>query len=363
MKRVIAVYLAALCCASSLHSQQPKKSSAPLHAAGTAQYAGTFHPADGFSASGRSGRIGQRLILNNSALSPYYTIPGRDQEWVDDYYLQDLATDHSEQINGMEFIYCSSNSNPNGVQITMNFYDESIYCAGPVNWPIADCSYVIPGLPGGNNGALACWALTLDFWGVECNLTTDTFGTKLMGWGQVWDNDDSGPWIAQGDPGNTNYFTWWDTTVPNANAFQGCYWFGAPPDANFYIRLYGGPVDSNRYWAEDLGGTSNAFDNGLLNVDAQVKSGNTVTFSLTDPHSVGFDAMQLVYSSKPATRPIYYFGGHVLLHPAHLTIQPVAGLSQTYTIPPAVGDYYSQAACFSNGRLVGYSNALRHQNL
>jgi len=308
--------------------------------------------------------VGQRLILNNSALTPYYTLPGVDQEWVDDYYLQDLATDHTEQVNGMEFIYCSSDANPNGVQVTMTFYDESVYCAGPVNWPVADCSYSIPGLPGGNNGSLACWAVILDFWGVECNLSTDTFGTQLMGWGQVWDNSTSGSWIARGDPGRTNYFTWWDTTAPNANAaFQGCYWFGAPPDASFYIRLFGGPIDSNRIWAEYLGGASTAFDNGLLDVDFEVKSGNTVTFDLTDPYATGFDAMLLYHSQSAAGTAIPYRGGNVLIDPATATALPIGGISQTYTVPAVMGDYYTQAACFAGGQLVGFSNGLRHQAL
>ncbi len=366
MKRALVTFFlfSSLFAAAYSQEQAPSKS-ATIQLAPAPNYAGTFHPAQGFIPDGgRSARVGPRVILNNSGAVKYYTYSYTDQEWIDDYFLEDLATDHTEQITDMSFTYCSSESNPNGVAVTMNFYDESIYCAGPVNWPTADCAYTLSGLPGGNNGAAACWILTLDFTGVECNLTTDTFGNQLMGWGQHWHSDNSGPVVANSSPGRTNYFTWWDHSAPNGNQFNGCYWFGGHPEANFGITLYGGPVDTNRYWAEDLGGSSTAFDNAVLDVDAEVKSGNLVTFNLA-PRVGGasFDAMLLVHSKNAASAPISYMGGNALIDPSTMIQRPPGPTSQSYVVPPVSGDYYTQAAGISGGQIVGLSNGLRHQAL
>ncbi len=349
---------------SQLPAQEQAKLAMEWERAVTPKHAGTFSPKFGWQDSGeRSARIGERLIVNNGQLSNYYSIPGANQEWVDNNTLYDLSTDHTEQVNGLQFLYCSSSTNPNGVAMDLYIYDHSVYCAGPVNWPVADCSYALAGLPGGNNGALACWAITVDLYGVECNLTSDPLEQRQMGWGQVWESSDSGPWIAGGGYGNTCTFTWWDRGASNANAFQGCYWFGCIPHTGFYLQLYGGPVDTNRYWAEDLGGTSTTLDNGLLDVDLEVKTGNTVTFQLSDPEGVGFDGMKLVYSTQPAASPILFGGANVLIDPNFMADRPVGPTSQSFTIPPLTGDYYTQAVCFRGGTAVGLSNALRHQAL
>ncbi len=341
-------------------SPQPKFDRIPPGVAPV--HAGTYHPSTGLTPTYSNARIGNRWILN-STLTNYYGIPGTDQEWIDDVFLHDEATDHTDQVNGFEFIYCSADTNPNGTAVTMNFYEESIYCGGPVNWPVSDCSYNIVGLPGGNNGALACWTVLVDLWGVECDLATTSFGQMRTGWGQVWNNNTTGPWTATAGAASTDYWTWFDTTLPNINAFQGCYWNGGLPEKSFYLDMFGGPIDTNRYWADDLGGTSTPFDNGLLDVDNQVKVGNTVTFQLTDPNSVGYDGMQLFHARAPSSWAIPYMGGNVLIEPATMSAMPIGPTSQTYTIPAVMGDRYTQAACFQNGQLVGFSNALRHQAL
>ena len=359
---LLPIVLSTLAPAAGLFAQTTKSdASAMLHKAVTPQYAGTFSPISGFTTQGTSGRsAGTRLVVNNGILQNYYSYGGIGQEWVDNNKLYDLSTDHTEQVNGIHFIYCSSDTNPNGVSVTMNFYDESVYCAGPTNWPTADCSYEIADLPGAQNGNLACWSVDVDLGGVECNLTSDPTGARSLGWGQVWHNDETGPWLADGGYGQTCSFTWFDT---NTNTFLGCYWFSCMPHEGFYLQLFGGPIDTNRYWADDLGGASTAFDNGLLDVDFEVKSGNTCTFTLTDTMATGFTHMKLFSSPNPAISPISAFGGNVLIDPLTATPQPVGGTSQTYTIPNLGGDYYTQAACFSNGNLVGFSNALRHQAL
>lgn len=364
MEHVASLLFGVLALAAPLTAQHPADATLSLEPAVTPGYAGSFSPKHGWlDGNLRTARIGTRLVVNNSNLSNYYSIPGTGQEWVDNNKLYDLSTDHCEQANGIEFLYCSSDPNPNGVAMILNVYDESIYCAGPPQWPIADCSYSIPNLPGAANGALACWMVTVDLYGVECNLTSDPAQQRRMGWGQVWDNDLTGPWIANGGYGQTSSFTWFDTFASNGNAFLGCYWFGSGPWLGFHFKLFGGPVDTTRYWAEDLGGASTSFDNGLLDVDVEVKNGNHVTFHLADSDGIGFDSMKLLHSTKAPNRPISHRGGNVLIDLSDVFQRSVGAIHQTYTVPPVVGDYYTQAACFRGGQLVGFSNGLRHQAL
>ena len=220
---------------SSATSQQ--KQQLTIEKAITPQFAGTYHPATGF-VSANQNRVGTDLVINNTTLSGYFAYAaGPDQEWIDNNILMDTNGNGTESVNCMEYTYCSSWSNPNGIYETITVYDDSVYCAGPTNWPTFDCGYGLATLPGGVNGALACWVVALDLTGVECNLTDGHGGSA--GWGQIWDNNLTGPWLASGGLGQTNSFTWFDWSVPNANAFQGCYWFGGTPWAGFAMKMYG----------------------------------------------------------------------------------------------------------------------------
>jgi hypothetical protein len=298
--------------------QTRQKVSSEILPAALPRFAGTFSPKLGWQEEtpSQQARSGSYLVVNNGRLSNYYSVPGKNQEWVDLNRLYDRNIDHSEQVNGLSYTYCSTNTNPNGMSEIITIYDEAIYCQGPVNWPIADCSYGISNLPGAVNGQLACWTVAVDLWGVECNLTSDPNQPRRMGWGQVWDNSDTGPWIASGGYGQVDNFTWFDWNVPAANAFQGCYGGWGVPWSGFHMQMFGGPPDTNRYWAEDLGGTSTNLD-----------------------------------------------GGNVLVNPTQHVQLPLGPTSQTYKIHAAGMNFYTQAAGFSNGVFVGFSNGLRHQNL
>jgi hypothetical protein len=202
----------------------------------TPQYAGTFSPLTGYVGSNNNNRIGTSLTVNNSILSNYYSTPGMNQEWIDNNILEDTDGTGAEAVDGLVYTYCSADANPNGMYEIITMYDDSVYCGGPTAWPFFDCGYGISGLPGGTNGALSCWIVTIDLAGIECNLTDGHGGSA--GWGQVWDNAVTGPWLSGGGNGQTNSFTWFDWDVPNANAFQGCYWFGGVPHAGFDMQMY-----------------------------------------------------------------------------------------------------------------------------
>lgn len=219
-----------------LFSQQ--KQAVAVKPAVAPQNAGLFVPSGGLQRSSAGSRVGTDHILNNSIMSNYYGIPGAQQEWIDNNILTDTDGTGAESVSEMKYTYCSSDPNPNGLYQVINVYDDSVYCAGPSTWPVADCAYGVSGLPGAVNGALACWIVTLDLTGVECNLTDGHGGSS--GWGQVWDNSATGPWLSSGGLGQTDSFTWFDLNQPNANAFQGCYWFGGIPHAGFDMQMLAG---------------------------------------------------------------------------------------------------------------------------
>ncbi len=242
------------------------------------QYAGTFSPLTGFVSANNQNRIGNAEAYNNNTLSNYYSVPGQDQEWIDNGQLSDTDGTGAEAVDGLSYTYCSSDANPNGVYEIITIYDDSVYCAGPTNWPVFDCGYGVSGLPGGNNGALACWIVTLDLAGVECNLTDGHGGS--MGWGQIWDNASTGPWIANGGLGQTDSFTWFDTLAPNANAFQGCYWFGGIPWAGFSMTMY------------TSGGAG-----GGMNLSTTGAAGGAMTFDVTGATPGGLVAYMYAFGT------------------------------------------------------------------
>ena len=152
----------------------------------TPQFAGQYHPSTGLvQSNGSTAKFGPESIYNNNVLTGYYSIPGADQEWIDEGVLVDRNSTSTDQINGMNFTYCSADSNPNGIATIVTIYDETVRCAGPAVWPAADCAYGVAGLPGGNNGNLACWIVTLELTGFECNLATDASGNKLFGFANI----------------------------------------------------------------------------------------------------------------------------------------------------------------------------------
>lgn len=341
--------------------------SVPLHQATTPSFAGTYHPSTGLRPPEAEPRSGPVVLYNNMGHSNYYTVPGVDQEFVDEGRFLNRHVDFTEQVNSASFLYCSSDPSPSGVTAVFRLYDETIVCVGPPLWPAADCSYSIPGLPGGMNGNLACWQVNLDFSGFECDLTTDPSGNRLFGFSTTWDNDATGPWISWGGLGNHNSFVWFDTTQPNRNSgFLGCYWFGAPPPLGFAQTLSGPPAETRAINAASPG----AFDSLLLCVDDEVQNGNTVQYEVRDRASGVLQPAKLWVSSHQVDH-------HLLSGPlgldAHLLVDyvnrsPTLGTRSSPTgiftaalagIPSGV--YFTQAASIdATGRPMALSNALRH---
>jgi len=326
-------------------------------------FAGVYHPSTGLvSGNGNTAKAGPDTIYNNNLLSGYYSVPGVNQEWIDNGKLADRNHDHLDQINGFDFTYCSAAAN--GVDDVVNFYDESVYCGGPTNWPVADCAYGFAGLPGGNNGNLACWIVTVDLCGVECNLTTDPAQNRSFGWSHTWNDGTTGPWIANGGAGQTDSFTWYDTAAANANsAYQGCFWFGGIPWAGFAMAAMGNPVETTSYSSA----AGNGVDDSLcLSMDASAQIGATINLTVSDAAGNPMASTWWASASSADMDLSGAFGidAHLLAdYSSRVTESSSATGVHTLTVPGAAGGgmtWYSQAAMGAAGVPSAMSNGLAH---
>ncbi len=327
-------------------------------------FAGVYHPSTGLvSGNGNTVKSGPEVIYNNNALSGYYSVPGANQEWVDNGMFADRNSDSAEQVNGFNFTYCSSA--PNAVDNVIRFYDESVYCGGPVNWPVADCAYGFPGLPGSlnGNGNLTCWIVTVDLCGVECDLTTDPNQSRSFGWSSTWNESTTGPWIANGGAGQTDSFTWWDTLAANANSgLVGCFWFGGTPWAGFAMVAMGNPVETMSHTSA----TPGADDSLCLSLDVSAQQGVTVNFSVTDAAG-NLAASTLWVSATSADLDLsgaFGIDAHLLADYASRVLESSSATGvHPVTVPMnplATGVWYSQAATGAAGVPSAMSNALVH---
>jgi hypothetical protein len=364
MFRNILTGAAALALITGATAQQ-KQTMTVNKATTNAQFAGQYHPSTGLvQPNGGQAKLGPDSIYNNNVLTGYYSVPGADQEWIDEGVLVDRNSTSTDQVNGMDFTYCSADSNPNGIATVVTMYDETVRCAGPASWPTADCAYGVAGLPGGNNGNLACWIVTLDLTGFECNLTTDASGNQLFGYAMTWDNSSTGPWLSNGGLGNDNSFVWFDTLAPNANAaFLGCYWFGGTPHAGFAAQMFGNPVETTSY---SSAGGPGADDSLILTVDTSVQVGSTVNFTVQDGPFGSATSSAMWASSRAVDVDLsgaFGIDAHLLAdYRSRRFLSSAAGGVHTLTVPAIAGGgktWYTQAAD-SNAGPTAMSNALAH---
>ncbi|TAH39622.1 MAG: hypothetical protein EYC70_02205 [Planctomycetota bacterium] len=352
----------ALLLGTSLSAQQI----APVHKAVEPKFAGTYLPGTGeFKPGVATERAGPVVIFNNMVASNYYSVPGANQEWIDDGVLNDRNACDTEQINCFDFIYCSTDPAPTGT-ITITFYDENVECAGPVNLtPL--CAYAISGLPMGTaTGGIQCWIVSvdLDTGDVQCpnTLATDfrTTGAHpanpLFGWGILPGLNNTGPWLRRGGKGIVNDFTWFDRSV-SPPIFVGCFWFGGTPFANFAIKLLGPDAPCRSYISRNGKGP---LDTVKLKSGPVTKGGAVETWMVTNP--VAGQSYVLIASQNPDDTGILGNQATRLVKPPFLPPSPVPmpGGTLTGQVP---GTYpfprlYVQAVCHIAGNIQGMSNAL-----
>ena len=268
--------------------------SAPLAAQRTAtaakaappQYLGTYRMASGELLPAAAGtRRGPEVLFNNTTPTNYYSVPGALQEWIDEGGLRDRNACRTDQINGFQIGYCSTEPDPTqrSGTIAITFYDETTVCSGPARWPNPTCAYVIPNLPLGTAvGTIQCWVLDIDLeGGFECPATLagnfrteDAAGAnRLFGWGFVPVQANTGPFLAKGGYRASNDFVWFDRS-PAGGGLIGCFWFGGSPFAGFHLRAFGPRANSRVYGSEAA-----AYPRSLDTLELR----NTTAVSKTDP--------------------------------------------------------------------------------
>lgn len=339
-----------------LASQLAAQSQTPIYKAVAPQFAGVYDPHTGtLDRSAVSPRLGPDSIYNNNTLTNYYSVPGIDQEWIDEGQLCDRGANAEEQINGFNFTYCSTEADPtqNGGTFTFAFYDEFIICTGPSNGGnFANggylCAYDIVGLPLGDpNGVIQCWIVTIDLmFGFECpnvnaaqacwngDLLTDESNGKLFGWGIIPRNNNTGPWLSQGGKGADNAFVWFD----QFGIFQGCFWFGGTPFASFAIQLFGPEANCRAI------NFCNPKPNDDLQLNVNVPSQFQRTFNIVNPQQ---GECYWLLASFQCTTLCLPTGCTILVDPFPLAAPPIPmpNNSVTVTAPGAIGEVYFQAVC------------------
>lgn len=350
--------------------QTPATQSVPRYrTTGAPQYAGVYHPTRGLDPGAPRSRFGPEVIWNAHRLGNYYTIPGSNQEWIDEGILPQRHTELTEQINGMRFTYCSQDPNPNGLDGVVRFYEETVICGGPPSWPSENCQYEVIGLPGASQaGIVECWTVDLDLSGVECNLGLDVASQQHFGWSVTWESDLTGPWLmaAPMPPGGDCSWVWYDRNESNPNqAFLGCYWFGCIPLEQFTCALFGQPPE---VFAESSQDGPGADDSLSLHALTGFVAGQS---PVVEVRRIGRGTLiggSQVWASKDRVdidlQCHLGLDAHLLVSRNHLVWDDVEldGVHETGTIPPwMVGQtYYLQAAQPGGlGPIALSANALR----
>ncbi|HEX9793646.1 MAG TPA: hypothetical protein VGC54_06645, partial [Planctomycetota bacterium] len=350
MSRFLLILTAFALFAGSLVAQ----SQLPVYKATNPKFAGVYRMDTGLDPSAAAARSGPDVIFNNTIASGYYSVPGAFQEWIDEGGLYDRdSLKLEDQINGFQFIYCTSEFDPNGIGGTYiaTFYDDNIWCAGPSTWPNAVCAYGLAGLPLSPDGNLGCWIVTVDLMGgFECppNLNTsfptegvpDINGApRYFSWGGTWDVNNTGPWIMRGGYRRDNSFTWFDT---NTGTLAGCFWFGGFPFANFAMKIWGPPAGCKAYDSKNFPGQNSL----QLMSDGPMRSGAQRTFTIpgADP-ALNY---WLIASRAPGEIKLPS-GCVILIDPNQIlppTPLPMPGGTRTVVLPNnAPTQFYVQAVC------------------
>ncbi|KAA3611435.1 MAG: hypothetical protein DWQ01_04915 [Planctomycetota bacterium] len=336
MSRSLLAAAAVLTLSASLTAQ----SQMPVSKAVTPKHAGVFSMATGeLEPASASERAGLAVIFNASELTNYYSVPGLDQEWLDEGTLLDRNTGNVEQMNCFEFVYCSSEADAtqNSGTVTFAYYDETVVCSGPTNggnFALGGylCAYDIVGLPlGAANGAIQCWIVTVDLQGgFECppNLTfdwtTDAGNSKLFGWSFIPRNDNTGPWLSKGGTqaaGIDNSFVWFD----QFGALVGCFWFGGTPFASFAMKMWGNVADVRAYYT-----VANSPADFLVTISAN--AGGSLTIDGT-----GMSDVYAVVSLAAADLPAIPGAGALLIDINALATTPIPVPSTGITLNTSVG--------------------------
>lgn len=227
------------------------------------QFVGTFHVGRkqwGSLTTGNS-KFGPDVCYSNTMRSSYYSaVGGPGWCYLDKGALPDRGESEKEQINGVEFEYCSTypDATGNAGTIVLYFFDDltATACEGPLGGASSWVHRIqVNNLPlGGANGELQCWRVILDLTGgAEFNLLQEESGQedRRFGWTMECMQPDAGPVLAK--DGYQNLCDSFHFKVPGGSQFQ-CFWTdNCFPPRSFYLRLSCSVRDAENYYPSQPG--------------------------------------------------------------------------------------------------------------
>jgi len=390
----------ALAAGASAQTQQmagrTHQSVAPTH--------GTYNMTTGFEVSTQAFRTGPEVIFDNTLGAEYYFSTLVDtEEWIDECAFVARDADGDEQINGIDWEYCSLLSDPGGTAITteLRFYNDTILGSGPTGWldlgagtnQNAQCGYIIAGLPGDTSGTgISCWIVSVDLegGGLECSLPQElTPGgfTEFNGIG--WMYRDAGASGATGPTldslvgapsvgyGAQDYFELFDISLGLGAEYVGAFFFGggAKLQGSFQTTLYGnGLLDTDVVNAT----TPGLLDNSLtLRSDNTPSAGVSTTWSCDEAATAGLSYIMIgSFGSTPGGHAVALGPDVTLMADPGTLIGPLAPAAMStgsgfpsFTTPPLPAavdtvDVHVQAFGWTGGlgTATEASAVLRHSN-
>ncbi|KAA3608620.1 MAG: hypothetical protein DWQ01_10975 [Planctomycetota bacterium] len=324
--------------------------------------------------------LGPDILYNNMSsmcapIGPF----GPGIEWIDGGGLLDRSECRLEQINAIEICYWSSFPDPNQDlgEITITLYDDYVPCTGPCNWPTANFTVQVFGVPLGTaNGGFQSFTIVLDLQGFEVpNCLGETFYSegepscnpslplRKFGIGISFNKDDSGPCaFPAGGHGSDGTSTSFD---PATGTFMGC--FASDP---MCVRLYG-PKCNSRVFRSDV---QRELDTLCLFNTTNVKGDNFGIAETWEVSPAAGDRWYMIYASTtpvlPKGVPITGKAGALgtrLVAPAWLWPTPWGQFGNgvfTFVLPTTLPcDIYVQAAERTGPGSMGLqavSNGLHH---
>jgi len=358
--------VAAVAMASPLLAQSASphlhRGSTPLH--------GSYSMESGFAIQqpAQAPRSGPETLFD-TVISYYYYLPANsNDEYVDEGAFALRGTLPSEQVNGLEFSYCSGLFDPFGTALDteLRFYDDTDCNTGPT--AAATCSYSITGLPGDTNGfGLSCWSVTLDLeGGFECTLPQESTpgGKEPWGWSMVYldPTNTTGAFLARPPGGYGSQSCFWDRSNNAAIVFGG-----GQVIASFGVKAFGNLMDTRAFYARNpLPG-----DKLSLTIDQPAKANTLVTYTVS-PAAAGTNYLLLASAAPTSSYPSLGGGAATLLlatpllAPTPLTMvvngsEAIFSAQLPSSLPPLlVTQAVSYQGVLSPANVLSASQALEH---
>jgi hypothetical protein len=274
---------------------------------------GTYDFQDGFAKTNGNNRAsGPDTLFSTINCGAYYYgyigLPFFKHEWLDEAQLADRGVTGVEEVNGMTWAYCNTDT-LGYFDAVVSLYNDTVAGTGPSIWvdgqPIfADCLYLVGGLP--DSG---CWNITLDLsCGFECILpqasnplsgAQGTIGWSVTPYTQAVFH---GPILntqACAGPGTQDLFEWRDWTgafTGFAYYHAGTYWFGGGNKlrGDFLVEFVGSPEDVQGVYG---GGTLDVL---CLNATTNPEPGGSLGMTVELADAVAKTYVLLVNGGNPA---------------------------------------------------------------